>query len=56
MIPWAAAQGSIAGRMLMGMPKNSQRKGSQRSVSRSISSVRLAFVTSVMWRAPPVRR
>jgi hypothetical protein len=44
--------------MLFGMPMMARISSSQASVDRSISMVRLAFVTSVMWMpplVPPVR-
>jgi hypothetical protein len=42
------------GKMEDGTPKSLQRKGSHSRVSRFMSMVRLALVTSVRWR-PPVR-
>ena len=47
--------GRISGSIERGMPNTSSICGDQSSVRRSIRSVRLAFVTSVTWRAPPVR-
>jgi len=47
-------EGRISGSIARGMPKNDSNSSSQSRVSRFISMVRLALVTSVMW-LPPVR-
>lgn len=58
--PYASAseEGRMAGSIARGIPKMSSNSSSQSSVSRFISIVRLALVTSVAWippSGPPVR-
>ena len=56
--PYSSLEALISGSIERGTPIRSSASSCQSSVSRSISSVRLALVTSVMWRPPslpPVR-
>ena len=52
--PTTPDDGTISGSIDRGMPNTASSSSDHASVSRSISSVRLAFVTSVTWMPPRV--
>jgi hypothetical protein len=51
--PYTSLDARTCGSMARGMPRMPRISSSQSSVSRFISIVRLAFVTSVTWAPPP---
>ncbi len=52
--PYHSAEDRISGRIACGIPKNPSSSSSHASVAMFMSIVRLALVTSVMWRPPAV--